>query len=780
MNTLSLCGEYTVHSHSGYRKTPPVTVTVPGTVQEAYIPMLGAPEKAHNVLSYRWIEECLWIFEKTFTFSPTGSRTRLVFEGLDLTAAIYLNGKEVGRHNNYYTPCVCDVTDAVREGENTLKIELDSGLHYAAAKDVTRLNPAPYEHGTWLHKRLWMRKPQYFGEWDWSPRLFTVGIHGDCRIESGEAFPDGLFVQTRLENATGFVDAAATVDGDAPATLTATVRQTGETVCVSGTGTLSLTAAVPQPQLWYPVGYGEQPLYDVTFTLSAGGDTLAVWDRQVGFRQVEILQQPLAEGKSFILTVNGQKIFAKGGDFVPADILPTRITDETYETLIDRALESGFNTLRVWGGGLYESETFYRLCDRRGILIWQDMIFACGYYPTDDPEFFENVCEELTFQLRRLAAHPALAVLCGNNELDWGEHCDRVCREHPLPRPDRPLFYETIPAILRDNRITLPYVPSSPWSPEGDPNDCHIGDQHPWGVGFANKQYYDYRTYTDRFADEGGMLGSVSLPATELCLGNETDKAFDWALHDNSIHHDFPYTEMLAQVSGKDPAAMTTAEFVYYAGVMKSEALTEYVLNYRRRKFDSAAAIFWMFNDCWPTILSWTTVDYLQNRTPAFYPVKRAMQTAAVDIVKTEQGFTVYGISDALCTLTGTLEYGTFTPAGDYVTHTLAVSLPANASTPLAAFEAAEGTVPYAILHTEQGEARRRYITGSPADYAADTPITVTVDGDTATYCCERFVPAVCIDLSGRRLSDNLFDLFPGKPHTVQLCGSTGEVLFRL
>jgi len=787
LKTISLDGIWKASGFSGVRRTPEIEMTVPGTVQEAYIPIFGPIEEGHNCLSYRWIEEELWRCEREFELPELekDERVRLVFEGLDLTASILLNSVRVGSHNNYYLPCRCDVTSAAKSGTNKLVINIESGLKYAAQKPVGNFHPAPSDHGLFLHNRPWLRKPQSFFEWDWSPRLIPVGIHKGCRVEIGRSFFDQLALQTSLSDGYGEITAHCFTSGCGDElTLKMKVSETGEefsvTAAPDANGMIALTGRVPSPRLWWPVGKGEQNLYTLEFSLCDKDSEIAAFTRSVGFRTAVIERVPRTDvGETFILNVNGRRVFAKGANFIPGDLLPHRMTREDYETLIDRALECGFNCLRVWGGGLYETEDFYELCDRKGVLVWQDCIGACAGYPGSDPEFYKSFKAEAEYNLRRMASHPSLAVLCGNNEIEWNvwslENTDLE------KYPDAVLWYFLIPRILKAEGIDCYYQPSSPWSPDmSTPNGDFCGDQHPWGIGFADKNYYGYRSYACSFPNEGGVLGSVSLPDTLRCFGNEAHRTFDREFHDNSIGQQYPQTEALRLISGKDPESFTLEEYVYYAGLYKAEGLTEYILNFRRRKYNSAAAIFWMFNSCWPAFSCWTVVDSLKNRTPAFYPVRRAMSEAAVDIVSEDGVLTVYGINDTDGDLTAGLEYGTFTPEGDYVSSKKQVLIPADSSLPLAVIEPREGAIPFAELKSSLGLSRRRYLTDSPAKYSGDASISVTVEGDTAVYLSDRFVTGVCIDLDGKRLSDNMFDLFPNRPYTVRLCGNSPDVLFSL
>ena len=320
---------------------------------------------------------------------------------------------------------------------------------------------------------------------------------------------------------------------------------------------------------------------------------------------------------------------ARAGTSSRPDLLQARIDRARYDALTDLALEANFNFLRIWGGGLYESDDFYELCDEKGILVWQEFIFACSRYPADTLAFLNEVVEEARYQVRRLASHASLVVWCGNNEIEWlyWDH------EHLRPSylPDHVLFHDVLPDVLRDEDGTRFYLPSSPISPDGAfPNADDRGDQHPWSIGFENIDFREYREMICRFPNEGGILGPSSLPTVLECLP-EDERRLDspsWFLHDNTISAVQPSNcdRMLELFCGLDPRAMSLEEYVYWGGLVEGEGLREYIENFRWRMWSSAAACFWMYNDCWPATRSWTIVDYALRRTPAFHPVRRAME----------------------------------------------------------------------------------------------------------------------------------------------------------
>jgi beta-mannosidase len=538
---------------------------------------------------------------------------------------------------------------------------------------------------------------------------------------------------------------------------------------------------VNNPRLWWPVGQGEQKLYGLRVILEVDGQVIDSRKMRIGFRRVRVDQSPHPQdGQYFNFEINGRKVFFKGSNFVPPDSILARVDRARYERLIELALESNFNFLRVWGGGQYESDDFYQLCDERGILVWQEFAFACSRYPATDEMFFNNVKAEAVHNIRRLAGHPSLIAWCGNNEIEWGDWDWDYGRKGTI-LPDHGLFHVTLRRLVAEEDPTRYYQPSSPYSPPGvHPNDERYGDQHPWSVGFFQNDFRDYRRMICRFPDEGGVLGPTSLPTMKACLGGEGFLSLAWQLHDNSVAtwtQPSAPDEMIRQWLGKEPREMSVEEFTYWAGLLQGEALREYIENFRRRMFDSGAAVFWMFNDCWPAVRSWTTVDYFLRRTPAFHAVRRAMADVHVVIADEGQSIGVYGINDTAQAVSSTVEFGVFGLSGDWPHRSSRdVELRAGGAARVASFDKSQWPRPQeqgafaTLMRDGNVVSRNRLFLPQFSEMKWPRPeIRVRIDSGEAIFECDVFTLGVCVDLSGQaNLSDNFFDLYPGTPHRIR------------
>ncbi|MCL4521028.1 MAG: hypothetical protein M1415_05500, partial [Firmicutes bacterium] len=754
--------------------------------------LIAEPTVGMNVLAARWVEESFWSYRRSFAAPEEAltGRSWLRFEELDYGATIFLNEERIGTHANIFRPCEIEVTGILKPGENLIVVELDSGVHAVTEKPF-----ASFYHGAEdgrLYKRMWLRKPQSTFSWDWAPRLINIGISGPVTLVWADRVKiDTIVLHADLSSDLQQGTLVATVHGrtlgddEIHGEITMDIEETGDhlsepIVWTPGSQVAQIEARLKNPELWWPVGHGHPFRYTVHTTVMVEGQPISSETHRVGFRHVRVNQAKEASGgQRFVLEINGCPIFAKGANWVPADIIVARVDLERYQTLIERALELNFNFLRIWGGGIYERDEFYELCDAAGILVWQEFIFACASYPTTDAEFLANVTEEARHQIRRLAHRPSLIAWCGNNEIEWLTWD----QQRGDVRPDYSWFHQTLPRILADEDPTRYYQPSSPYSPDHTfPNADDRGDQHPWSVGFGNVDFRDYRSMTCRFPNEGGILGPSSLPTIETALAgcSKTMHGFAWELHDNSVEDSSvasPIDRLVEEWVGKDPRQLSLEEYVFYGGLVQGEGLREYIDNFRRRKFDSASAIFWMYNDCWPTTRSWTVVDYALRRTPAFYPVRRAFAPVSVVVSREEQMVKVYGINDTPSSWRGIVKYGLFTLAGGRpFTQELAVEVAPNQARELVAFSAElwdrygeTRTVAYAMLMDRQSlVARNRLILPKFRDLEwSSAVVEVSREGEYAVFSSDTFAWGVCLDLNGEAVGDNFFDVWPNIPYRV-------------
>jgi len=749
-----------------------------------------------NALEQRWVEEQYWLYRRTFEAPALaqGTRAWLVFEALDLVARIFLNGEEIGHHANRFVPCRVEVTGRLRAGENVLCVLLESGLYWVSDKPGREYS-LQMDHP--LHKRSWLRKPQYSFSWDWAPRLVNVGIHGGVRLEWTDAPRlDGVTIYPEVapDHSSAKLHIIAFVDRVTGETSKVTLRvrtpEAGAEACVevelSGEVTrVPAVLEIPEPKLWWPQPHGEQPLYTVELELLADGRCVDSAVRRTGIRSVRINQDPHpVEGEHFIIEVNGRPIFAKGGNWVPPDSIYCLPDESRYRRLVELAVEANFNALRIWGGGLYADHRLLDACDEMGVLVWHDFIFACSKYPGGDPEFLESIRTEVAHNVRELSHHPSLLVWCGNNELEWGAWewgYDRV-----RAWPDYALYHLEIPRIVRREDPSRPYWPSSPYSTGlRRPNDPTTGDQHPWHVTLQENgpDFWAYRSDVSRFPNEGGVLGATSPATLRQFIPEGQRHLFSpvWEFHDNACNYwgegGICY-RIFRHWLGKGEEEVPFGDYVFYSAVLQSEGLQEYINNFRRRMFSTSSAIFWMYNDSWPASHGWTIVDYYLRRKLAYHPVRRAFSPVHIIPAVEDGRVRWFGVNDTPAEWTGQARLGFFHLAGGLpVDDTVDVRLAPNASTPIAERPLDEwealgtrdtGAFGLLIRDGRMAAQNRLFIERFRDLNFAEPAVSVARRGAEAVFSSEVFVWGVCLDQDGESpVPDDLFDLIPGVEYAI-------------
>ena len=747
-----------------------------------------------NTLAAQWVEQQYWFYRRRFDVPRDlpARRRWLVFDGLDLDAHVFLNGQHVGEHHNAFRPLRIDVTDRLHERDNDLLVRVDAGLLANADRPAGDYYLEVIASST---KRPFLRKPHFACRWDWSPRLINAGITGLVRLEACDLARLAQVTVTpamspdhkqAVLHVRGFVENVT--DASRPLTLVAAIPGTDiatrtEAMVAPGEAEIRCDLTVEKPRLWWPRSQGEPHLYPVEVTLFCDGRPLDAWTGHTGIRSVEVRQEPAEDrGTLFHLVINGHPIFCKGANWVPADLLWPRVTRNDYDALVALAAECDFNLLRVWGGGRWEDHAFFDACDRLGILVWNDLPFACCQYPGDDPAFCAEVEREVRHNVCELSRHPSLALWCGNNENELGVTDGWIVGRDPAARPDRALSFELLPRVIAEEDNSRPYWPTSPWSPDGaHPNAQHTGDQHPWhvGLGSAKGDFWQYRDDASRFPNEGGLLGPSTpatlrqiLPPEQRRVGSRT-----WLHHDNTQNtwRGEPMIDnMLRLHLCESPRDLRFDDYVRYAGLLHGEALETAIDNWRRRKFESASAVFWMFNDTWPACTSWTPIDYYRRRKPAFWFVKRAFANLRVICVELKDEWGVFVVNDFLEPRPLHVRYGLFALAGGRpVDQGLDLTCPANAAVvaarlPLSDWDAAgvDTHGAFAVLSDATGRelsthrlfrARFRDLKWTPA------AVTCKPHADGLRLQSESFAWSVCLDDTGEHaLPANCVDLIPG------------------
>ncbi|TVT01343.1 glycoside hydrolase family 2 protein [Amycolatopsis bartoniae] len=623
--------------HDGWRLTPvggsglgavppevaaaPVPATVPGCVHTDLLAagLIPDPYLDDNEARLAWIGRVDWRYETEFDHQPGESTVDLVCAGLDTVARVELNGTEVGTTANMHRTHRFGVSDLLTPGTNRLAVTFTSALDHAEAMrahygDRPHTNAHPYN--------LVRKMACNFG-WDWGPDLVTAGIWRPLALESWRrARLASVRPLATVDGETGRVAVHVALQREDADPVLVRVRCDGQEFKATVTGESTVvTLEVPEPRLWWPRGYGEQHRYPLEVVLAQpDGTELDSWSGAVGFRSLALDTSPDEHGTSFRFVVNGKPVFARGANWIPDDCFPHRVDRERYARRFAQATAAGVNLLRVWGGGIYESDDFYDLADAQGILVWQDFLFACAAYPEEEPLRGE-VAAEAREAVTRLAPHPSLVLWNGSNENLWG-HEDWGWRERLGDRTWGLGYYtDLLPKIVAELDPTRPYCPSSPWSVSAGrhPNDPDHGCTHVWDV-WNQRDYLGYLDYAPRFAAEFGFCGAPALSTLRRAVTDEplTPRSPGVVRHNKAADGPAKLDRRLAE---HFPVPAEFPAWHWATQLNQARAVRLGVQHFRAQAPRCAGTIVWQLNDCWP-VISWSVVDGDGRLKPAWYALR--------------------------------------------------------------------------------------------------------------------------------------------------------------
>ncbi|HEX7176318.1 MAG TPA: glycoside hydrolase family 2 protein [Pyrinomonadaceae bacterium] len=614
--------------------------TVPGCVHTDLLSagLIEDPFYRDNEKKLQWIGKTDWEYRTTFRVAPgllARRRVELVFKGLDTYAEVALNGVVLLRADNMFREWRVDAKPALKSGENVLRVVFRSPINEVLPrmKAVGYELPASNDQGE--KTSPYTRKAPYQFGWDWGPRFVTSGVWKAVVLEAWDAarVADFHVSQKNLTAAAAELSANVEVVSDTDARATVVLEDAASGALLAeqavslrpGVNPFKLDFRVVRPRLWWPAGLGPQNLYHFRARLLVGARAVDGATTRTGLRTLELRQRPDRWGKSFEFVVNGVPVFAKGGNWIPADSFPTRVTRERYRQLLTSARDANMNMLRVWGGGVYESDDFYELCDELGLMVWQDFMFACSMYPGDEA-FLENVRAEAVDQVRRLRKYPSIVLWCGNNEVETAWHHWGWKQQLPAKLWDDYLkiFHDVLPRVVAEHDSSRPYWPSSPSSNlEDDADSQKVGDVHYWGVWHAALPFAEYEKQHPRFMSEYGFQ---SFPLIETVSAYTEPADRDIQSPVMLAHQKHPRgNQLIREYMLREFAEPTDFEsFLYVSQVLQAEGIRVGTEHFRRIRPRNMGALYWQVNDCWP-VASWSGIDYfgrwkaLQHYARRFY-----------------------------------------------------------------------------------------------------------------------------------------------------------------
>ena len=687
-------GKTTTALNTGWRfrqvgKASWAPATVPGCVHTDLLAdkQIEDPLYRDNEMKQQWIGKVDWDYETTFTVPPATlqrSNLELVFKGLDTYADVTQNDAAILHTDNMFREWRANVKPQLLAGENRLRVHFRSPLNEVAGLpkkygyELFAINDEQAmgfvgDKGPVLSP--YTRKAPYQYGWDWGPRFVTSGIWQPVQLEAWDAarLSNVHVVQRQLSKQAADLGIEVTYEGapNAGREATLVVETVGPDGRTSGPRseqkvalqpnrhTLTAELHLDNPQLWYPAGYGAQPLYTFRARLLQAGQPLDELKTRTGLRTLQLRREHDQYGKSFEFVVNGIPVFAKGANWIPADIFPTRVTNAKYHRLLQAAKDCNMNMLRVWGGGIYENEYFYETCDEMGILLWQDFLFACSFYPGNQ-EFTDNVREEITYQVRRLRDHPSLSNWVGNNEnetawQDWGIPVKNGPFKNEVWGNYLKLYRDLIPTVLKAEDPSRPYMSSSPSAEFEDlPGSQTNGDMHYWSVWGGTAPISDYEKQLPRFMSEYGFQSFPELKSVaEFTTPADRDIMSPvMREHQRSMVGNPRLKEYLLR-DYQEPRDFES--FLYVSQVLQAHAIKLSAEHLRRNRPRTMGSMYWQLEDCWG-VASWASIDYYGRWKALQYFARRFYADVLVSPHEENGNVRFYVVSDKTTALPAKLQ----------------------------------------------------------------------------------------------------------------------------
>jgi beta-mannosidase len=801
MRRIDLSGQWTLArwNRGTATKDPEIPIQIPGDTFSALMAAGRIPDPyfGTNELDTLWVGKADWLLSRSVEVQPEFLEGRHVFlhlDSLDTVGEIRINGRSVAQSSNMFTALRTDIGKYLQVGENRIEILLHSAEKHAL--ELSRRLRYPVPHCVYpvqsLHRNL-VRKVQCHSGWDWGPCLMVGGIYGQIYIGScGLARIDSVTTEQSREGEIWSLEVSVEFFSYRTEAVPLEISIAGHRIdrlveVGPGENTVREVVRIRNPDLWWPVGYGSQALYPLI--VKVGADRL---EKKIGFRTIDVHLEDDEKGRSMTFVVNGRNIFCKGANWIPCDALPGRQTAERYRSLLSDAAAANMNMLRVWGGGQYEAELFYRLCDEMGLLIWQDFMFSCSTYPATD-WFLEEVEKEVSYQVKRLKDHPCIAIWCGNNEnlgaLNWYPES----RAHParyLVDYDR-LNEGVLGRIVRRLDPGRTWWPSSPSAGEGDYSDNwhddSRGDMHYWSVWHEGKSFEAYYEVTPRFCSE---FGFQSFPSLDTVRSYAAEGQWNVSSPVMEHHQRNPQgnTIILESMTRYFRMPSSFESFLYLSQVQQALAVKTAVEYWRSRRPVCMGILYWQLDDLWPAA-SWSSIEYSGKWKLLHYAARKFYAPVHVTAFCADgRTVEVVGLNDTVEPCEGMLRIRLLDFRGNaYGERRMRVRLAPEAACPLAQYRLDELPAPaeqiFVVLEfapkDDSGRAgeplTNELFLCPPKRCDLNVPeirreirteerqIAVELRTDMPAFC-------VCLDAEGLRgvFDDNLFTLLPEKPKTVR------------
>jgi beta-mannosidase len=634
---------------------------VPGTIHQDLLAhqLIADPYLLNNEQQAQWPAQKEWLYQTTILLTPAMAAYQqidLVFEGLDTDAEISINGKVIASVNNMFRVWKFNIRKQLKIGNNQLQVKFLSSEKIAASA-YEKLQPKIP-----LDERIMVRKAAYQFGWDWGPRLVTAGICKNVYLHCWDQLKIAhiQYQQLQIDTVMACLNAKVCINSLVEQnvsyqiidSITKQVYASSELKLMKGQQFFNIPFTINKPKLWWCNGLGAPNLLNLTFNLQNKNNQISE-NTRIGLRKIELIQQADQKGKSFYFKLNGLSVFMKGANYIPQDNFIPRVSSAQTKTLIHQAKAANFNMLRVWGGGIYESDAFYNACDESGILVWQDFMFACGLVPGDDA-FANNVKQEIADQLIRLRNHPCIALWCGNNEVaegwsNWGwqkQYHMNAADSIRIWSDYQKIFHQIIPSVIDSLSDGIAYWPSSPQFGWGRKESLQYGDIHYWGVWWGEEPFEKYQQKVGRFVSEYGFQSFPSKSTLEKFTNLNERKLNSSTMQAHQKHpKGFQIIDQQMGLYYQKPSEFDT--YTYTSQVLQAEGLKIAIEAHRSAMPYCMGTLYWQFNDCWP-VVSWSSSDYYQDKKAAYYFVKKCFATNMLAFKKQQDSLQVCLVSDSL------------------------------------------------------------------------------------------------------------------------------------
>jgi beta-mannosidase len=776
--------------------------TVPGTVHTDLLAnkLIPDPFYADNEKKLQWIENESWEYKTTFSLSKKEmaySHVELEFEGLDTYARVYLNDSLILSADNMFRQWNTDIKQYARNGKNNLRIVFEPAVikEKEAAKKTAYTLPGD--------ERVFSRKAPYQYGWDWGPRFVTCGIWKNVRLVFWEDVKiRGIrCIQKTLSDSLAELAFIFEIECCKDGIYDAIVDQPGQqnsgsmypsthnSLVKKGRQLVTVDYFIKKPKRWWSNGLGDPNLYHFIVSLSKKNGPVDSMSMDVGLRTIELVEKKDGAGISFYYKLNGIPVFMKGANYIPPDNFLPHVSAANYETLVKQAKDAHMNMLRVWGGGVYADDAFYEACDKNGILVWQDFMFACAMYPGNE-KFVSNIQQEVSDNVNRLRNHACLALWCGNNESDEGWKNWGWQKQYKYSATDSAkiwndyvnLFQDVIPKTLDSIAPGATYVSSSPQIGWGHKESLQQGDSHYWGVWWGMEPFENYNTKVGRFMSEYGFQGMPDLstfkkfaPEKELSLQSESIKAHQ--------KHPTGYATIQAYMERDYKIPKSFENYVYVSQLLQARGMKTAIETHRRAKPYCMGTLYWQLNDCWP-VTSWSSIDYYGTPKASYYQAKRSYQEVIVSVEEKEDSLLVYLVSDKQVKIEGTLYMHLLELNGisSYAQY-LPCTLQPNSSTVclrlskkiLREEDWREAPLLYASFNYDKETVSTIHLLKKPKDLALSKPgirCRITARG-TLEVSTDLFAGSIYLSYPNTVFDDNYFDLLPGDKKVVHFSSAS-------